>query len=540
MQSKLNSDILFPPVPESYRTRMEAVLASLPTEQRVSRGLSKKQSWILAAALAVLLIASVAVAAGLSRLEAMKEASLAAAEELTRAVQGEPVQTEALASPAATAYLPLSVGTNDKGGEWRPSELTAHDDAVTVGNCTIRLVDLDAQNTGMLYVGMRLSSDVPEEYEMTDLCLSIDGGSPLPDRWNNPIDPTPEREDAHTVYHEATFSVGENPLKKGAVLTFSGKLNGEPFALSVSLTEERFEALRQQTLGAIEAYTTMLDAIPEDAIPVGASTEGYIVSEIAVRGHWLYFTMENDRAYWAEKGPYASRGEVPNSTFDHGFYATIDGMVLNPRFISAELMPDGSWNTQLHRSFLPYPDALPEESLVSIEGSVFRVRWATGTVTLPKDEAEYLAWRRESEQLSLALRYDTDAIARPAAKANGFTATDLIFENQFLEVIGLVLETPDAVGDAHLAGSCPVVTVGGVALEPYPYSDEEPDRIEGRSENGDTRHGFLFFGPALGALPESFEVTVAWRGETLTFTLHQSDFTYARATYEEYGYVLHY
>ena len=50
------------------------------------------------------------------------------------------------------------------------------------------------------------------------------------------------------------------------------------------------------------------------------------------------------------------------------------------------------------------------------------------------------------------------------------------------------------------------------------------DDFCGGSKNGGKLNGFWLYCPAYRALPETFEVTVSWRGDTVTFTMHKSDF----------------
>ena len=72
---QFSSDSLFPPVPASYRARMEDVLESLPANQTTIRPLSKKQLLILAAALIVLLLAGTAVAVGISQMQSVRDSA---------------------------------------------------------------------------------------------------------------------------------------------------------------------------------------------------------------------------------------------------------------------------------------------------------------------------------------------------------------------------------------------------------------------------------------------------------------------------------
>ena len=81
MQNKQNKqntfESLLPPVPDSYRARMEETLAALPVEtasRTVSvRSFTKKQMIILIAALVTLLTVGTAFAVGISRMQEMRD-----------------------------------------------------------------------------------------------------------------------------------------------------------------------------------------------------------------------------------------------------------------------------------------------------------------------------------------------------------------------------------------------------------------------------------------------------------------------------------
>ena len=171
----------------------------------------------------------------------------------------------------------------------------------------------------------------------------------------------------------------------------------------------------------------------------------------------------------------------------------------------------------------------PSRSLVTSSGAPFRIEWATGKVTLPKDETEWLAWRQESEALSAQNGdYDACFIGKPEVKAETFTVSELVYINHdyaLTGMIGVILETDEPV-DKPFDGKDrqPVVTIAGAVCESETLDYEELDRFSGGTENDGRRVGFMLYGSAYRTLPETFDVTVIWNGSTTTFTMHKSDF----------------
>ncbi|MBQ1564524.1 MAG: hypothetical protein IIZ82_00195, partial [Clostridia bacterium] len=205
-------------------------------------------------------------------------------------------------------------------------------------------------------------------------------------------------------------------------------------------------------------------------------------------------------------------------------HTTVDGMLSFNDFISSTKGEDGE-NHQIDRAYFPYDGVMPDESLIGFGRSIFRVNWKNKTVTAPKDDAEYDAWRKESAELS-AKDYGTDFLAKPEIACDSFKVKEMIYLNKSAEgQLAVILETDEPVKDAlHGRDRQPVVTVNGVTLENEITYIQDPNDFCGGSKNGGKLNGFWLYCPAYRTLPETFEVTVSWRGDTVTFTMHKSDF----------------
>ena len=165
---------------------------------------------------------------------------------------------------------------------------------------------------------------------------------------------------------------------------------------------------------------------------------------------------------------------------------------------------------------------------------IFRVEWATGKVTGPKDEAEYEAWRKESMELS-SPDYGVDYMAKLSAKADTFTVSEVIYFNSWAGYFGLVMETDQPV-DKPLYGMDrqPVVTLNGVKLNNHTNYIQTPNDFMGGWDRDGKRVGFWLDAPAFRLLPDTFDVTVSWNGNSVTFTLHKADFRPGDAQHGEY------
>ena len=543
MQNKHTNNIMksvLPQVPESYRARMEDTLAALPVDSVrpvTVRSFTKKQIIILVAALITLLTLGTALAVGISRMQEVRDSGLEKLENYTGIIYGtiEP-DAEKPADPAdSDAYVPVAygIGMNDANGNWQPEAVEELGVSAEAGQFTVTLENMQYNNAGeksALIACVRIESKEDIRYSFSKFALTIDGehiaddNSDL-DYWQQAFE-LEKKNGVYGDFQDVFFRMSENPLRADTTFTIDAEINGEPFTLTYTLTAERFEELRQETVQMLDNYAALLNDVPTETIPVGAECNGYRVTEIALREHWLYFTVEGIPSYWEQHN---SREQAPYGKYDiDGFMSVIDGMPGTSEFISAKKGEGEHEKTQLMRSYLPYGDALPKESLVTLFGAPFRIEWATGKVTLPKDETEWLAWRQESETLSAQNGdYDACFIGKPDVKAETFTLSELVYLNHDGELsgmIGVILETDEPV-DKPFDGKerQPVVTIAGAVCESETFDYEELDRFSGGTENGGRRVGFMLYGPAYRTLPETFDVSVTWNGSTTTFTMHKSD-----------------
>ncbi len=555
---KTNSDTLFPPIPDSYHDRMERVLDALPavshsrTTRPSIRPLSKKQLLILIAALIVLLTASTALAVGLSQMEQLREQAQQTVSEYQSLLDGTATEAPASAAATSSVYFPMNVGTTDTDGAWLPEEIYDPGATTELAGATLRLLWLETHNDHSMYVEFSVETEHPEAYIVEELLLSINGGEPFEDeetqrRKNPSLPPDPyvphastppdNAFDEDTKTYELWFDCGENPLRNGNTLTFSGRISGETFTLTYAIDEAEWTRLKQEKADVLSAYSLVLSEIPDEVIPVGATAYGYTITELAIRDHWLYYVQESEPTFWQTHSSRDMSKLYPGSP-DLGFYCVIDGMMSNNQFISSRENADGAVKTNLYRTYLPYPDALPKESLLSFGGCVFRMNWETRTATVPRDEEEYRAWHAESDELIRATgNYDTDRIAKPNAGCSAFTVTDIMFTGEFFPgQLSIVLQTDESVPDAQVGTERqPIVVIDGLTLEQLHSDTDHPNRFDGGSENADKRNGFIFHTPALAALPDAFMITVTWRNETVSIPLRRSDFAAVPHSYETYG-----
>ena len=156
---------------------------------------------------------------------------------------------------------------------------------------------------------------------------------------------------------------------------------------------------------------------------------------------------------------------------------------------------------------------------------MFRYEWATAAVTVPKDETEYEAWRRESMELSKPY-CEEDWIWQFEADGTDYSVTDLVFHNRSLfGMIGIVLHTDgefNATDVIDTAEEAPVVTINGVRL--YHLGEIDPnDNIVGNVSSDHHRKGYMMVGYATADLPEEFTLTVTWNGSTVEIPLKRAD-----------------
>jgi len=189
----------------------------------------------------------------------------------------------------------------------------------------------------------------------------------------------------------------------------------------------------------------------------------------------------------------------------------------------------------IERAYYPYGEEMPNESLIAFFGAVFRVNWATKTVTVPKDDNEYIAWRRESMALS-EKDYGTDYVAKVDASCDAFSVSEVMYMNSSgWGAFGIILKTEEAVKNAHHGRDTqPVVTVNGVTLTNETNYIQTPNDFNGGSRNGGRENGFWLDAPAFRTLPDAFEITVSWRGGSVSFTVDKADFTATPLDWDTY------
>lgn len=513
-------DSFLPQVPESYRIRMEAALETLPVEssRTVSiRRFSKKQMIVLIAALITLLTVSAAFAAVMTttRNQVFKEQTNAVLDETIQAVT-----------------QPLNVESHEG---WQPNHLILHDNVMRTKEdvlCTVS--DGVMQLAEFAYLGSQgmtaefffhTERDIP--CEITDLAVSVNGE-------------TAQRayERDQFVYTEGHYCVGayfkcnSNPIWPGTTFAFTGKINGEPFALTYTFTEKIYQTLQQGIVDAVNEHKAIVEQIPDQGTPVGYELRNVILSEVSVGNHCMYFTTlrsPNGRRYTPDD-------KLPYSRYDRGQWPVIDGRTGDFYYlgnIDAE-NPDGT----VYCTYLPYTDEhLPQESLISFEGIVFCYEWKTGKVTVPQDDAEYQAWRKESMELSAPL-CEEDWIWQFDEKLGNISVTDLVFHTRSMwSEIGIAFESEQGFSDD---AELPKVLINGVELkhvgEIDPLTDTAPYV---RSDQKKLAYCMVGYSPA--DLGETFILTIEWRGSKTEITLKTSDVIREYApTLKEYQELFHY
>lgn len=512
----------------------------------VPRRLKKRTLTVLIAA-AVLLMAGTALALGISAMIGTRDKAAQAVASYQAVLEGKGVPEEVAlpgdSVPHPSPYITYAQFQADEDGKWLPNTIPDINVTAQAAGLTVRFFSLISRTEfDQLACYLLVEGDHPVPYALTELRMSINGGEPLKTRseleweqnhsYGSRATPEPvadwNTDNSDTNY--LTFPVQGNPLRAGNTFTLTGKLNGEAFTLTYEFAEEAYEALRQTQLQEVEAIGAVIDAIPDETIPVNVTGCGYLVEEIALADHFLYYTDTLDPAWPAGKdhpGP-------PYDTYDEGLWVAVDGMLYEFEFVSAADDENGV-NHAIYRSYFPYDENnLPKESLLSMSRVIFRIDWATKKVTGPKDQAEYEAWRKESMELS-APDYGTDYIAKLSAKADTFTVSQVVYLNNFAGYFALVLETDEAV-DKPLYGMDrqPVVTVNGVRLNNHTNYIQDPNDFMGGFDHDGKRVGFWLDAPALRLMPDTFDVTVSWNGSETTFTLSKSDFQAGDAQHGEY------
>ncbi len=540
---------------DTFKQRMVVRMQELneaEPQERARRTVSiprrvKKRTLTVLIAAAILLIGGTALALGISAMIGTRDRAARAVASYQAVLEGqgvpETVELPVNSVPVPSAYITYSKFQADEAGKWLPDAIPNIDVTAPAGGLTVRLSELiSLTEFEQLACYLVVEGAKPVPYALTEIRLSIDGGEPLKTLaemdqeqnrgYGSQPTPTPfeawNMDDNDTNY--LTFPLKENPLRAGTTFVLTGKLNGEAFTLTYDFTEARYERLRQTQIQEVNAIGAVIDAIPDETIPVNVTGCGYLIEEIALADHFIYYVDTLDPAWPAGK----DHPGAPYDTYDQGIWMAVDGMVYDDEFVSASDDENGV-NHGIYRAYFPYDESnLPATSLLSMSRVVFRIDWATGKVTGPKDQAEYEAWRKESMELS-SLDYSTDYIAKVNEKADTFTVSQVVYLNAWAGYFALVVETDEAV-DKPLYGMDrqPVVTVNGVKLNNHTNYIQDPNDFMGGYDHGGKRVGFWLDAPALRLMPDTFEVTVSWNGSSVTFTLHKADFDRGDAQHGEY------
>ena len=531
--------------------RMRALNEIEPQEQprrsvSVPKRMRKRTLTVLIAA-AVLLIGGTALALGISAMIGTRDRAAQAVASYQAVLEGqgvpETVELPGSSVPVPSPYITYAQFQADEDGKWLPDTITDIDVTAQAGGLTVRFAELISRTEfDQLACYLVVEGAKPVPYSLSEIRMSINGGEALKTKaemeweqnrgYGSQPTPTPfeawSMDDSDTNY--LTFPLAGNPLRAGNTFTLTGKLNGEAFTLTYDFTEERYEQLRQTQLQEVSAIGAVIDAIPDETIPVNVTGCGYLVEEIALADHFIYYVDTLDPAWPAGK----DHPSPPYDTYDEGLWMAVDGMLYEDEFVSASDDENGVHHG-IYRAYFPYDESnLPATSLLSMSRVIFRIDWATKQVTGPRDQAEYEAWRKESMELS-APDYGTDYIAKLSAKADTFIVSQVVYLNNWAGYFGLVVETDKAVDKPlHSMDRQPVVTLNGVKLNNHTNYIQTPNDFMGGYDRDGKRIGFWLDAPALRLLPESFDVTVAWNGSEVTFTLHKSDFQPGDAQSGEY------
>ena len=528
--------------------RMRALNEIEPQPQpvRVSRRLKKRTLTVLIAA-AILLIGGTALALGISAMIGTRDRAAQAVASYQAVLEGqgvpETVELPGSSVPVPSPYITYAQFQADEEGKWLPDSLPDLNVSTQAGDLRVRMENLMySTDHQRLWMYLWIEGEKPVPYALTEIRMSINGGEPLKTLeelesernggWKATPQPNADWDFDDKDDKMVTFPVEGNPMRAGNTFTLTGKLNGEPFTLTYEFTEEKYEAIRQTLLQEVNAIGAVINAIPDETIPVNVAARWSLIEDMVITDHFLYYTETRDPSVTIPEE--ASRPSAPYDTYDDGMWTVVDGMIYEDEFVSAADDENGV-NHAIYRAYFPYDDGnLPKESLVSLRGIVFRIEWATGKITGPKDEEEYNAWRKESMELS-APDYGTDYMAKVSAKADTFTVSEVIYFNGWAGYFGLVVETDQPV-DKPLYGMDrqPVVTVNGVKLNNHTNYIQTPNDFMGGYDHDGKRIGFWLDAPALRLLPDAFDVTVSWNGSSVTFTLHKTDFQPGDAQSGEY------
>ncbi|MBQ3650912.1 MAG: hypothetical protein II959_00605, partial [Clostridia bacterium] len=312
---------------------------------RVSRRAKKRTLTILIAA-AILLIGGTALALGINAMIGARDRAQTAIASYQAVLEGQgvPATVELPGSsvPVPSPYITYAQFQADEAGKWLPDTIPDIDVTDQAGDLTVRLDALISRaEFDQLACYLIVEGAKPVPYALSELRLSINGGEPMKTRaemeweqnhWNR-VTPTPfeawSMDDSDTNY--LTFPLAGNPLRAGNTFTLTGKLNGEAFTLTYDFTEEKYEQLRQTQLQEVGAIGAVIDAIPDETIPVNVTGCGYLVEEIALADHFIYYVDTLDPAWPAGK----DHPSPPYDTYDEGLWVAVDGMLYEDEFVSA-------------------------------------------------------------------------------------------------------------------------------------------------------------------------------------------------------------
>ena len=485
---------------KNLKERIDARTAAMPSREEKHIRLSPRLVIALIAA-ATFLIASATYAAVLLRNQIFKEK--------TNAVLDERIET---------VTEPLNVETHDG---WQPKQLILYNDVQSikeevtcpVGDNTIQLSEIYYSVSG-LDTEFWLLTDRQDPVSVRDIKISINGEEPISAYY---IDAFDRYYQGHYI-GESTFSVskiGSNPIRPDTTFTITGLVDDVPFTLTYTFTEETYRRMQQGVVDTVNEHKSIVDAIPDAGTEVNYHRDNRTLLEVAVNGNLMYFTEVGDGTM--------SKMPIPYSEYDSGIWPVIDGRV--SEFFSLGVVDGPYEEGVVYSTCLPYPeDRRPEGSLISFEGIVFRYEWATAKVTLPKDEAEYEAWRRESMELSKPY-CEEDWIWHFDANGETFGVKAIVFHNHSLNgMIGVVLSSQQQFDRnmCETAEEAPKVSINGVPLVHYGEVDPNATIMGYVSDDGHAK-GYEMTGAAVADLPETFVLSVTYQGETVETTLHLSD-----------------
>lgn len=483
----------------AMKSRVEETFVPAPKSSRKRVRVSRRLAIAIALA-ATLLISSVAYAAVLLRNQIFKEKTNTALNETIQTVT-EPVNTETREG-------------------WQPGHLILFDNVQSIRETvecplsygTIQLAELSYGQSAVTAV-LWIHADEGRVNKVTDLTLSVNGAEPIQCR---AIDAFDFYYMGHYQGSNFFYTASGNPFWPGTTFSIDGKVNDEPFTLTYTFTEEAYRTLQQSIVDTVNEHKELVAQIPDEGTKVGYHWDNHTLEEVSVSGDLMYFTIVSDEKESTKNRPY--------SEYDSGIWPVIDGRV--GEYFSLGVVDGPYEDGVVYSTCLPYTESnRPEESLISFMSIVFRYKWASGEVTVPQNETEYEAWRKESRDLS-APYCENDWIWQFEGKGSDFTVTDLVFHNRSLNgLIGIAFRSEEPFDPGVLidtAENAPVVSIDGVRLKHLGEIDPY-ENICGYVSPDHLRKGYMTVGCAIADLPETFTLTVTWHGSTVEIPLNRDD-----------------